>query len=1142
MERSGWARSNVAEIEFRILGPLEVVVDGRLLDLGGLKQRSLLAVLLLDANRPVSRDRLIDALWDEAPPATADKALQVYVSQLRKLLGKDRVITQPPGYLVRVQPEEFDLPRFRRLRSEGRSREALALWRGAALAEFAQQRFAQSERAHLEELRLTCLEERLEADLAAGRHTDVVGELETLVREHPLRERLLELHLVALYRSGRQADALAAYQDARARFVDELGIEPRRSLRELHLAILRQEATLDRTPAERSTVDASRSIFIGREDELQQLLAGLEDALVGRGRLFLLVGEPGIGKSRLADELIRHARERDVRVLVGRCWEASGAPAYWPWVQSLRGYVRECDPATLRRQLGGSAGEVAQILPELREVLADLPDPGQLDPESARFRLFDATTEFLRNASNERPVLLFLDDLHAADTPSLLLLQFLTRELASTRMLVVAACRDVDPVPGRPLVSLLAETTREPVTTRLHLTGLSPRAVAEYVALAATDLATPELAAELHEETDGNPLFVAETVRLLAVEGRIALPQTVRDVIARRLAHLDDKCNRLLVLASVLGREFDLDALAQLAGTSDEELLDTLDGATAARVISDVPGAVERMRFAHVLIRDTLYETLTTPRRVRLHRLAVEALSGLYGDEPGPHLAELAHHAVAGSDFARGASWARRAGNHALELLAYEEAARLYETALDALALADPTDDPTRCELLLALGDADARAGNSAAAKTAFVEAAAVARRLGLRAELARAAAGYGGRTVWSRSGSDERLIPLLEEGLAAVPDDDEVLRARLLGRLAGALRDEHDRSRRDAVSRAALDAARKSGDPRALIYALDGRVSAILAPDTVGECLQTAKELRETAERIGDIERAINGAMDTFLVRVLLGDVQAAKRDLESMRQRAEALRQAVQLWHVNSAQAMLAIAEGRFADAEERIARAFSIGDRAQPEMAIPVHRLQRFALHELRGTLGELDVDLEQLPTLFPRRPVFRCAVAYLRTRVGDHDDAGRILAEFAADDFASLPFDMEWLLGMSLLVETCVALGASDMAARLYELLLPWAALNVSDHPEGIRGSVGRYLGLLAGALERWDESVGHFERALGANQAMGFPPWHARTCDDFAQILRRRGRDGDHARALQLASTAEATYRELGVQGHATAAT
>jgi tetratricopeptide (TPR) repeat protein len=798
--------------------------------------------------------------------------------------------------------------------------------------------------------------------------------------------------------------------------------------------------------------------------------------------------------------------------------------------------VRECDPATLRRQLGGQAAEVAQILPELREVLGDLPEPGQFDPDSARFRLFDATTAFLRAVSHDRPVLLFLDDLHAADTPSLLLIQFLARELASTRILVVAACRDVDPVPGRPLLSLLAEMAREPVATRLHLTGISPRAVAEYVALAATDLATPELAAELHEETDGNPLFITEAVRLLAVEGRITLPQTVRDVIARRLAHLNDQCNQLLVLASVLGREFDLDALAQLAGASDEELLDTLDEATAARVISDVPGAVERMRFAHVLIRDTLYESLTTARRVRLHRLAVEALTKVYGDEPGPHLAELAHHAVAGSDFARGTSWARRAGDHALELLAYEEAARLYETAIDALALADPTDDPTRCDLLLAVGDADARAGNSAAAKTVFVEAAEIARRLGLPRELARAAAGYGGRTVWSRSGSDERLIPLLEEGLASVSDDDEVLRARLLSRLAGALRDEHDRSRRDAVSRAALDAARNSGDPRALVYALDGRVSAILAPDTVEECLETAKELRTTAERIGDIERAINGAMDTFLVRVLLGDVQAAKRDLDSMRQRAEALRQAVQLWHVNSAQATLAIAEGRFTDADELIARAFSIGNRAQPEMAISVHRLQRFTLHELQGTLGELDVDLEQLPTLYPQRPVMRCAVAYFRTRIGDHDGADRILA----DDFASLPFDMEWLLGMSFLAETCVARDASEKAARLYELLLPWATLNVSDHPEGIRGSVSRYLGALAGVLERWDESVAHFERALTANQAMRFPPWYARTCEDFAKMLRRRGGEGDEGQAQRLASTANATYRELGMQPYTAA--
>src|SRR2546421_3390636 len=294
-------------MEFRILGPLEVLSDGQALDLGGQKQRALLALLLLEANRPVSRDRLIAALWEEEPTATAQKAIQVYVSPLRKLLGKERLLTRAPGYLLHAEADELDLAHFQRLQAEGKLHAALALWRAPALAEFAQRRFAQTEIARLEELRLACLEERLDANLAEGRQAEVVGELEALVREYPLRERLRELLLVALYRSGRQAEALAAYQDARAALVDELGIEPGKALRELHQAILRQDTALDVVPADEPATEAGRGVFVGREAEFAQLAAGVDDAPGGRGRLLFPLGEPRIGKSPPADQLTRRA-------------------------------------------------------------------------------------------------------------------------------------------------------------------------------------------------------------------------------------------------------------------------------------------------------------------------------------------------------------------------------------------------------------------------------------------------------------------------------------------------------------------------------------------------------------------------------------------------------------------------------------------------------------------------------------------------------------------------------------------------------------------------------------------------------------------------------------------------------------------
>src|SRR5438034_907611 len=295
-------------MEFRILGPLEVLADGRAVELGGQKQRGLLAILLLEGKRVVATDRLIDALWEEEPPETALKALQVYVSQLRKVLGKERLQTKAPGYLLRVEEGELDLERFRQLHEERRHAEALSLWRGGSLADFGSQRFARSEIARLDELRLTCLEDRLDDDLAAGRHSELVGELNALVGAHPLRQRVRAQLMLALYRSGRDAEALAVYQDVRRELIEELGIEPGRELRDLHRAILKQDPALDLVAEYTSVVEAGRAVFVGRERELAELLGGLDDAFSGHGGLFLLVGEPGIGKSRLADELIARAK------------------------------------------------------------------------------------------------------------------------------------------------------------------------------------------------------------------------------------------------------------------------------------------------------------------------------------------------------------------------------------------------------------------------------------------------------------------------------------------------------------------------------------------------------------------------------------------------------------------------------------------------------------------------------------------------------------------------------------------------------------------------------------------------------------------------------------------------------------------
>ena len=697
---------------------------------GGARQRALLAVLLLHAGETLGGDRLVDELWGEQPPPTAAKTVQVYISRLRRALGGgEEISTREHGYALELDPEQLDARRFERLVGEGRSElaagrparaattleEALALWRGRPLADLAFEPFAQGEIARLDDLRAAAFELLTEAELALGRHADLLGRLERLVTEHPYRERLRAQLMLALYRSDRQADALEAYRDARRALADALGIEPGERLRELERAILTQDPRLDLAALPEPAAKVVTGAFVGRDLELAELTAGLDDAEAGHGRLFLLVGEPGIGKSRLAEELAARARSRGALVLVGRCWEAGGAPAYWPWVQSLRAYVRAAAPATLRRQLGPGAADLAQLLPELREVLDDLPPAAGSDTEGARFRLFDSLAAFVKRVAATQPLVLVLDDLHAADEPSLLLLQFVARELAQSRIVIVGACRDVDPTPAAPLRATLTELAREPVTRTVLLSGLGEEDVERFVALAAPAAEASQLGATVYAETEGNPLFVGEIVRLLGREGQLAeaplaIPHSVRETIGRRLRHLSDESNDLLTLASVLGREFDLHALARVSGRDRGAVLELLDEAIEARVVSEVPGAISRMRFAHALIRDAAYHRLTRARRIELHRRVGEALEVIHAAELDPHLAELAHHfyeAAAGE----AVGYARRAGERAVAQLAYEEAVRLYELALAGLDAGGPATVAERCELLLALGDAQGRRG-----------------------------------------------------------------------------------------------------------------------------------------------------------------------------------------------------------------------------------------------------------------------------------------------------------------------------------------------------------------------------------------------------------------------------------------------
>ncbi|MFQ6028925.1 MAG: serine/threonine-protein kinase PknK, partial [Dehalococcoidia bacterium] len=402
-------------------------------------------------------------------------------------------------------------------------------------------------------------------------------------------------------------------------------------------------------------------VFVGRQQEMGELKAALEDALSGRGRLVTLVGEPGIGKTRTAQELATYAGMRGAQVLWGRSYEEQGMPPYWPWVQAIRSYVREREPDQLRSEMGAGAADIAEVVSDVKERLPDLRPPPALDsPEQARFRLFDSISAFLKTASQNQPLVMVLDDLHWADKPSLLLLQFVASELGNGRLLLVGTYRDVELSRQHPLAETLGELTRERLFQRVLLRGLTQPDVARFVEVT-TGIEPPRGMVEaVLQQTEGNPLFLTEVVRLLVQEGELTpeqmrqrdswsvrIPEGVKEVIGRRLNRLSQRCNQTLATASVIGREFTLDQLEPLIDDlSEDRLLEVLEEALSARIIEELPQAMARYQFTHALIQETLAGELTMTRKVRLHAQIAEVLETLYGADAAAHAAELAHHFV----------------------------------------------------------------------------------------------------------------------------------------------------------------------------------------------------------------------------------------------------------------------------------------------------------------------------------------------------------------------------------------------------------------------------------------------------------------------------------------------------------------
>jgi len=888
-------------------------------------------------------------------------------------------------------------------------------------------------------------------------------------------------------------------------------------------------------------------LFVGRSIELAHLEACLDAAMAGRGQLALIAGEPGIGKTRLAGELAQRAADRGMDVAWGRCSEDAGAPALWPWIQVLRTCGAASDDGSATTLIHELTPELDGLLPELggaaRTQASLLPSP--LESERSRFLLFDSIGRFLHRMASRRPLLLVFDDIHAADIPSLLLLQFLTRSFDTSPVMVVGTHREAEVRRDPRLAEIFALLERR--AERVALRGWQTGEVGSFLEKVLGMRPHDSVVAKIAEITAGNPLFVdgfAHQMRGRTDSGiagvPAAVPDSIRATIHQRLKPLPTVVRELLDTAAVIGQRFDPRLLAKL---TDQPLADVLDRLVAAgrTDLVTLPDTVAgSYAFAHPLVRQTLYTDLAPTTRMSLHHRCAVALEGLYAEHLDEHAHAIAHHyleSARAEDVPHAVDYAVRAAGRSLVLCAYEEAALLYERALAALEAAGGSLR-RRCEVLVALGEAHLRAGSTLRAREVCASAARIAQELGAGSLHARAALFFGGIVIGVGI-PDPELLRLLETSLELLDDHESELRAIVSARLAVRLPRASDQPRRIALTRDALEQARRSGSHQALAYALDAQHMALWESASIPSQLAVAGELIGAAEACGNRELILHGVHLRISDYLEAGDIDAADREIAEYETLADGLRQAHYTFRARSLRAMRAMMNGEFDRSERLAAEAVEIGEQVQTPLVIAFRAAFALAFDRVRGRHETAEAIARPLVEAFPTIAGIRLGLAALYADFGRTAEAATLFASSVAADLGDIPRDNNWLLSMSLAAELCVRLHEGPLATRLFRRLEPFVdrqAVGASGWTS--LGSMARPLGLLAAALGRQDEAIALLERALEAHRRMRAHAFIVHTQLDLAEILARDPRAGAVSdRVVQLAEDALAQARVMGMDRH-----
>ena len=866
--------------------------------------------------------------------------------------------------------------------------------------------------------------------------------------------------------------------------------------------------------------------FIGRAHELADVILHAMPAT--DRRLLLIAGEPGVGKSALAAELARRVHEETGAVVLHGACDEELRPPYQPFVQALRHLVRHAPTATLESYVRRHGGDLSLLVPDLVDRLGRVPTPRTTAESSDRYLLFSAVSGLLEDVGAETPVVVVLDDLHWADRGTLLLLKHVVTSTELPGLVILATMRqgEIDNASG--LGDLLAELHRYGGVQRLDLAGLPGDEFVELVEsyLQSDPSTVAAVARTVHRETDGNPFFAIQMLRHLNESGPLDgapeltdLPPSVREVVRRRIRRLGDEVLRLLSTASVLGAEFHLQALADLAGMPPDTTLDLIEAAVAAAVLREIPGQ-SRFRFVHALVQHTLYDDLSQTRRRRLHRAAAETQERLMSAS-----ASAAHWLAAGdlADPLRAVGACTAAADEAVIARAPDEASSWYAAALD---LAEGNDDAElSCELRLRLGEAQRLAGDPQHRET-LTAAAHAARRLGDAERVARAALA---RTRWFSSSvgyANDEQVMLLEAALEAVGPQPSATRARLLATLVAELVYSERAVERFAIADEALSIARQVGDPDALFEVLFWRNTAT-GSFWVDQERDRAEvvEMAAIADAGNDPLRQAMSDLVVVLHSLERGSPQSSDAALARAVRLAEELRLPVLRWLVTVLRGTRAILAGDVGDAEKLAAEALELSQATDQPDASTWFGVQLYMVRYEQGRLGDLIGMSHAAIARAPRLYTWHAALVMALTELERFAEARAVMEELLRVDYPGRRGEPHWHIGMSCLGSAVAAIGDRAAAERCYEALLPSAGRWASIMPLSL-GSLDRVLGELALTLGRFDAAVTHFSKAIAVHDAAPAPSFAARSRIGLMRTLLATGRD--LSRVDELRSEVQAT--------------